>query len=191
MDYVYHFTIMRMTYEEELKRPKLSQCALGLKYSPDRASRVLGIRIAKQTYDTCLSHSIINATQMHNKLDDLMHHVARIARIRGENRKDICIGVEAARFVVMKTIRNEFNVDRDNLGIAHVYLRNGEGHFVALKRIGQRLYLIDSSHGAAAEVTDCAEPKRRGTLYAIRDPIRRIPTLNYQKIDPNNLQQCV
>lgn len=172
MDYGYCWKSMRMTYEEELKRPKLSRCALGLKYSPERASRVLGIRIAKQTYDTCLSHSIINATQMHDKLDELMRRVARIARFRGENRKDVCIGIEAARVVVMKTIRNEFHDDRDNLGIAHVYLRNGEGHFVALKRIKQRLYLIDSFHGGAAEVTDFDELKRRSTLYAIREPKR-------------------
>lgn len=131
----------------------------------------LGIRIHKQTYDTCLSHSIINATQCHDKLDELLERVVQTARRRRENRKDVCIGIEACRVVVNKTIRNEFT-ENDTEGIAHVNLRNGEGHFIGIKRIHNNLYIIDSLYGAAAEVTDFEELRMRSTIYAIRQPRR-------------------
>lgn len=162
---------MRLTFEEELRRPKLSQCAFGRKIYRDSALNELGIRIDKQIYDTCLSHSIINATQRHEKLEELMHRVKRIARLRHENRKDVAIGIEACRTVIHKAVRNGFT-ETDTEGIAHVNLRNGEGHFIGLKRIRDKLYIIDSLYGAAAEVKDFEELQLRSTIYAIREPRR-------------------
>ena len=148
----------RITFEEESTQPRLSRmCVDALVTHP-------GCHVAAQESDTCLVHAIINATQRHDKMRDMLRE---IRTVDGLHRKDVTAAVEVARRLLGIRISNGFDAEKDDVGIAHVYMTDGEGHFIALKRIDGVLHVLDSLNGKMATLHNLNHLWTRCTPYAI------------------------
>lgn len=125
------------------------------------------LRVSKQVGDTCLVHAIVNATQRHDALRDMLRAVRRIGAEEGRDHRDKAVGMAAAAEVLGCRSRQGFDVYRDAAGIAHVYTHSAVDHFVALRRVDGVLYLLDSLPGRAYMVHDEAQLARRSSLVRL------------------------
>lgn len=151
----------RLTFAEEQHQPRLSSACCRAPPVPLPST----ILIARQSSDTCLVHAIINATQRHDGLNAMLSTVRSVV---GLKRKDVTAGIESARAILGVCIRNGFDATVDTMGIAHIYMTCGAGHFVALRRLDDGcVYVLDSLNGGAALLHDATYFRTRSTMYSI------------------------
>ena len=149
----------RISFEEESTMPRLSCMCIDETLDPPPST----IHIAKQTSDTCLIHAIVNATQRHDKLGQLLH---AIRHVQGLHRKDVTAAVECTRSILNIRIQNGFD-NHATIGIAHIYMTCGEGHFISLLRRNGVLHVLDSLNGKMATVKNINHLWMRSTPYTI------------------------
>jgi hypothetical protein len=106
-----------------------------------------GMVVARQVQDTCLVHALVNATQRHDALDEMLSEVHTSAQAEDMSRRDVTAGAVTARRVLGVAVRCGFDFERDAVGIAHLHTPCGTGHFVALRRAGGSLFVLDSLDG--------------------------------------------
>jgi hypothetical protein len=129
--------------------------------------------VARQDSDTCLVHALINAMQNHALLDRLLDAVRAVARADTHDRRDVGVGAVALKRVCGRTLHNGFDEHLDAHGIMHMYNHcGGQDHFVAIRRIGTGLYMLDSLDGACVQIFDMPQLARRCSLYTIGDAHR-------------------
>jgi hypothetical protein len=127
------------------------------------------IVVAQQKSDTCLVHAMINAMQNHVFLDQLLEAVYAVARADACDRRDIRVGTVALKRVCGLGLHNGFDEHADAHGIMHMYNHgDGQDHFVAIRRIGNGLYMLDSLDGACVQIFDMPQLARRCSLYHLK-----------------------
>ena len=159
---------VRLTNEEETVQGRLSDICLDPCIFPPPNS---SFRVNVQWYDSCLVHAIINALQRHDMLDRMLSEIRVVAKEEGLDRRDVSTGILCSKKLLGVSIKNGFDPDYNNIGIAHVYLMNGAGHYIGIRLIRKRLCIIDSLNGMVAPIRNMEMFLQRSTVYSIQDCI--------------------
>lgn len=149
----------RMTAAEEIGLESVANECLGVRLR-------LSFTIERQTYDSCLVHSIVNATQRPDDLEAMLLDVRAAGRDEGVPRQDVLAGIRAAKRTMGVVIRLGFDPVVHRQGIAHLNTPCGQGHFIALRKIGA-VWALDSLDGSCRRVTHWERLRQRSTLYNI------------------------
>lgn len=149
----------RMTAAEEMGLDSVTTKCLGIRLK-------LSFNIEMQTYDSCLVHAIVNATQRPEALDAMLSDVEAAGRDEGVPRQDVLAGIVAAKRTMGVVIRTGFDESVHTQGFAHLNTPCGKGHFIALRKLGS-VWALDSLDGSCRRVTHWGRLKHRSTLYNI------------------------
>lgn len=149
----------RMAAAEEIGLESVTNECLGVRLR-------LSFTIEKQTYDSCLVHAIVNATQRPDDLEAMLRDVEAAGRDEGVRRQDVLAGIVAAKRTMGVVIRTGFDPAVHTQGFAHLNTPCGQGHFIALRKIGA-VWALDSLDGSCRRVTHWDRLRHRSTLYNI------------------------
>lgn len=126
------------------------------------------LRVGRQSGNTCLAHSIVNAAQRPERYGELRRTLRAVATESGWDPKDIASGIEACRRTLGLAMHPGIDLQRDSAAVAHVFLHNHTiDHFVALRKLDGAWYILDSLDGTARLLTRPDVFQRRASFTRV------------------------